>query len=564
MKYELKKIFNSTLCRTAVFIMAVLFSVLLYTQIQTVNSTPLHTVSELSSYKENVHEEAESLSSSFLFHTDETQALIAEKKDVYYSRIEEPHGVSKTYDLCFDNRYEIMMSAVLLLVLFYQCITYEKEEGYSQYMNTLYANKRGYRTKRFILLTAIAYGCYFLTFLVRLITGIVLYGYQSFTLPVQSVNALLYCPYAMHIGTAMAMMLLSAMITMTVTAFLLYTLSCKVTDGRTLTILVTAVFLILYFAAKIPYQSVFVILKLLTWNDFRAHMQAFSAVIIGRTAVMSWVITGCWYLILLLCAAVLSRINVSLKITNTSASHRRFRKRLFLLEVRKMMRMAVISICAMLIAVTFFFTKQQPRSGEELYYGNYYLNELEGLKNTQKDAWIRENEERFETLNEEYFQLMSEPYSISHNTRISELEMERMKEKGFRKAAEIYGDSSNVVINTYAFKETLRQGDLLLFIAVQLFLIVMLVYQFVTYDRRNRIDTLLNAIPDYRKQKTKMDQKILMAIIACATVIDLIHIIRISNVFVNSPYALIKGAVLVLVSLLIILLESVILRLFVS
>ena len=539
MKYELKKIFYSTLCRTAFFAVTVLFSIALFTEIGTVREASVHTSDELMLYKETVKEETDSLSSSFLFQADDTKSLIAEKKYEYYAKIDEPQYLSKTYDLCFSNRNELLLSSMLVLVMFCQCIVREKEERYSAYMDILYENRKGYKVKRFFLIVFTAYIFFCLMMLVKMISGILLFGSQPLTMSLQSVNSLIYSPYSMQISSAIVMMLISSMITLTMTSFVLYVLSRKVPDTRTLTVLASAVLLLMYFISKIPYQSVFVILKLLTWNDFLSHVQNFSAVVIGKHAVMSWAITAGWYVILAASAAVIQQVKQPVHIKN-HRDIKRHRKSLFILEMKKMTKAASISVCLLLLAVTGLLLKQQIHGGAEFYYTSYFLNELEGVKSPEKENWIIENEERFRILGEEYAELQSQTYNVSNNARINELETEMIKEAGFLQAAEIYRNSNVFAVNTYSVRKALSQPEIMLLITVQLFLMILLVYQFVTFDHRNKTDTLLDSIPDYHERITNIHHKILMTLMAAVTAADAIHLLRISCIFVNSPYVIIK------------------------
>lgn len=561
MKYEIQKLKRSRFIQCVVFCVFVLFFLNLIFQTNTIRESAMQDPDALLAYKEDLQEESDSVDSSLLFQADESTSLILEAKNASYQKINVPHEIKNTYRLCFDNSFDVILVSFVSVFLFYQLVVYEKEEGYYEYFNLYYTNKKNYKLKQFLLCFALTFLLYLIFLMIRMIVGIALFGYQDIFSSVQCVNGMLYCPYAINIICALLLSSLYALIYLLMIAFACFVLSDKVNDIKVLIVIVLTVSMISYFLEKIPFQSYLVIFKLMTWNTLYMHLDEFHGILLFSHVWMSHAITLLWYGILMLFCFILYKIHFTIRFP--LRKKKKQEHSLLQLEIMKLCKPGMLAILALLIISCVMFCQNQTYVSLDDYYANYYLNALEGKKTEEKEQYINEQQDTFQKLNEESTLFNTEMDSTSQ-TRMYEIKAQLNREKGFLIAISEYENSHDYFINTYLIKQILTKQDVLFYILIQFILLVIIFQQVISFDRKNHIDTLLHSIPEYQMKSEKMDRMILLIIASFVTITTLIRLIYLSDPLINSTSPVLKISVIILFFILLLCIENILIRAVIS
>lgn len=563
MKFEWKKLRNSTWMKAVVFVMAVLFLFHLLASINTIQTDEIQNIDSFISYQQDLQDEMTSVSNSLLFNMEASNQLILEEKNACYQMIDAPDGIQKTYELCFENGSDIIFLSLFVICIFYTLFTYEKEEGYDVYLDLLYENKKDFRLKQFLFGYGITLLLYLIMLASRILLGVIFFGYQDVFASMQSVNGMLYCPLHINIITGILMAVGYACIYLLVITWIAFVLCHKASDVKTLVTFVFAAVIVLYFVRKIPFQSNLVLLKILTWNSFYTHMQEFYGVVIMNHVFMSYQISLIWYIVLSFLFLLIYKMHFAIHLPEGKKKVRDHT--LFVLEIKKYMRVPMITMLILLFVCCALFYSKNIYVDLDDYYANYYLNALEGKKTEEKQQWLNEQLNTFQELNDEYATLQtSGEMSSVILTRMYEIKSQLNREKGFQTARNEYERSHAYFINTYLIRNILTRQDVLFFILIQLILLMVIFQQVFSFDRKNHIDTLLEGISDYHKKTRTMDQKILQAITFVVTIIMLVRIVYLSDVFVNTEHICLKGIMIFVIGILLLWIERKIIRIVVK
>lgn len=558
MKFEILKLKKSRFIQCVVFVVSLLFLADLFFQINSIKESAMQQADALITYKEELQDEADSIESSILFHADASTSLILQAKNASYQKIDVPDEIQKTYQLCFDNSFDMILVSFVSVFLFYQLIVYEKEEGYYGYLDLYYKNKKRYKWKQFLLCFTSSFLLYVLFFILRIIAGIIVFGYQDMFSSVQSVNGMLYCPYAINIIFAIILSLLYALIYVFLITFVCFVLSDKVNDIKVLLTIVLSVSIIFYLLNKIPFQSDLVIFKLLTWNTLYTHLYEFHGVILFNHVWMSHEITLLWYGIITFLFFILYKIHFMIHLPKRR--NKRKEHSLFQLEIMKLCRPGMLAILILLILSCGMFYQKDIYVSLDDYYANYYLNALEGKKTEEKEQWIKEQENAFRQLNEEYNTLFNSQMDSAAQTRMYEIKTLLNREEGFNIAGNEYAQHGSYFVNTYLLKQILINHDVLFFILIQIILLIIMFQQVISFDRKNHIDALLDSIEDYQFKTSKMDRKILQIITSTVMITTLGRILYLSDPLLNSSFTVLKTVLIILFFILILFIENIIIR----
>lgn len=527
MKYILKKIQRHPLGIPILIGIGILFTMILWIQMQQY-SVDIEHLSAYQLFRQNLLEDVQQLSQSTLFVPQNSQLLLHQY--ALYQQVMIPDRLIATTQLFFQGDIDVYLCLCYMILISYILWIEPKEMGYYAYFEILFRQKKKEHLKEFCFVFFSTFLLYLVFAVIRLMMDIWRFGWFDLWQPIQMVANNLYWPYRMSIFMGMVVWIGFIGSTLFMFTICLQAISRRLQDGKTYLVGCVVIAISGYLIQKIPYHSIFVVLKLMTWILPSMHFQQYHYVEQWGMIFPSYGISFGWYGIWILISFLIMKMPICFSFKKEQYHIGKPRSLLFL-QFKKVWQTNMKVICTCLLIGMVFFFRQELHTSLFMRYSNQYLNQLEGFPSSSKQAWIQENTLFFKQSQQQLEQLKAKPFSQENQMQIYELENALRGKDSFEHVQKIYEQTKIFLLNGAMLKEILSRYQVLVFLLFILILFSIFGYHLKTIDHQLKTKAYFDSICHFSFRQKKMHRIIFRCLFYPIVGLVMIHILDMAEYF---------------------------------